>query len=171
MGTEPRTNPRETRYPGARTAGSHLALAALIGRASDAGAVGIACAPIFVPLSELGPTATAFWRLALPVLWLWAEIGNRREAGESAHRISGHRTLLGLTLAGLFFAGDLALWHWSIGFTSVANSTLLVNLAPVFVALGEQLLFGERFAYSSSSAWRWRSRAPFCWWVKISGSG
>src|SRR3712207_5615993 len=116
MGTEPRTNPRETRYPGARTAGSHLALAALIGRASDAGAVGIACAPIFVPLSELGPTATAFWRLALPVLWLWAEIGNRREAGESAHRISGHRTLLGLTLAGLFFAGDLALWHWSIGF-------------------------------------------------------
>jgi hypothetical protein len=48
--------------------GSGLALAALI-----AGAVGIACAPIFVRLSELGPTATAFWRLALalPVVWLW----------------------------------------------------------------------------------------------------
>ena len=129
MGTEPRTNPRETPYPGARTAGSHLALAVLI-----AGAVGIACTPIFVRLSELGPTATAFWRLALalPVLWLWTEIGNRREAGESAHRLSGHRTLLGLTLAGLFFAVDLALWHWSTGFTSVPNSTLLVNLAPVF---------------------------------------
>ncbi|MCA1688455.1 MAG: DMT family transporter [Actinobacteria bacterium] len=113
------------------------------------GAVGIACAPIFVRLSEVGPTATAFWRLslALPILWLWTEIGNRREVAP-APRLSGHRTLLGLTLAGLFFAGDLALWHWSIGFTSVANSTLLVNLAPVFVALGGRFLFGERFAYT-----------------------
>jgi drug/metabolite transporter (DMT)-like permease len=122
--------------------GSGLALAALV-----AGAVGIACAPIFVRLSELGPTATAFWRLALalPVVWLWTEVGRRREAPP---RLSGGRTVLGLVLVGLFFAGDLALWHWSIGFTSVANSTLLVNLAPVFVALGGRLLFGERFAYT-----------------------
>jgi drug/metabolite transporter (DMT)-like permease len=101
-----------------------------------------------VRLSELGPTATAFWRLALalPGLWLWMEVVNRR--GAPAHRLSGRNTLLGLTLSGVFFAGDLALWHWSIGFTSVANSTLLVNLAPVFVALGGRLLFGERFAYA-----------------------
>ena len=63
-----------------------------------------------------------------------------------ARRPSSRRTLLGL--AGVLFAGDLALWHWSIGFTSVANSTLLVNLAPIFVALGGRLLFGERFAYT-----------------------
>jgi drug/metabolite transporter (DMT)-like permease len=97
----------------------------------------------------VGPTATAFWRLALalPVVWLWTEVGRRREATPPP-RLSGARTVLGLVLAGLFFAGDLALWHWSIGFTSVANSTLLVNLAPVFVALGGRLLFGERFAYT-----------------------
>ena len=146
MGTEPRTNPRDTppSSRGATTAGSRLALGALV-----AGAVGIACAPIFVRLSEVGPTATAFWRLALalPFLWLWTEVGNRRETAP-ARRLSGHRTLLVLTLAGVFFAGDLALWHWSIGFTSVANSTLLVNLAPVFVALGGRLLFGERFTYT-----------------------
>ena len=146
MGTEPRTNPRDTpaSSQGATTAGSRLALGALV-----AGAVGIACAPIFVRLSEVGPTATAFWRLALalPFLWLWTEVGNRRETAP-ARRLSGHRTLLALTLAGVFFAGDLALWHWSIGFTSVANSTLLVNLAPVFVALGGHLLFGERFTYT-----------------------
>ena len=28
-----------------------------------------------------------------------------------------------LAAAGLFFAGDLAFWHWSIRFTSVANAT------------------------------------------------
>lgn len=125
-------------------AGSGLALAALV-----LGAVGIACAPIFVRLSEIGPTATAFWRLALalPVVWLWTEVGRRREATPPP-RLSGGRTFLGLVLAGLCFAGDLALWHLSIGFTSVANSTLLVNLAPIFVALGGRLLFGERFAYT-----------------------
>jgi drug/metabolite transporter (DMT)-like permease len=97
----------------------------------------------------VGPTATAFWRLAiaLPIVWLWTEVGRRREVNPSRWP-SGVRTLLGLALAGVFFAGDLALWHWSIGFTSVANSTLLVNLAPVFVALGGRLLFGERFAYA-----------------------
>jgi drug/metabolite transporter (DMT)-like permease len=102
-----------------------------------------------VRLSEIGPTATAFWRLALalPVVWLWTEVGRRREATPPP-RLSGGRTFLGLVLAGLCFAGDLALWHLSIGFTSVANSTLLVNLAPVFVALGGRLLFGERFAYT-----------------------
>ena len=42
-----------------------LALAALL-----AGAAGIAFAPIFVKISEVGPVATAFWRvlLALPIL-------------------------------------------------------------------------------------------------------
>ena len=66
----------------------------------------IACAPIFVRLSELGPTATAFWRLALPLVWLWTEVGRRREVKP---RLSGSRTVLGLVLAGLFFAGDPAL--------------------------------------------------------------
>ena len=47
-------------------------------------------------------------------------------------------------LAGLFFALDLGAWHQSIRLTTVANATLLANLAPVFVALGAFLLFGER---------------------------
>jgi drug/metabolite transporter (DMT)-like permease len=49
-----------------------------------------------------------------------------------------------LWLAGVFFAADLAVWHQSIRFTSVANSTLLANLAPVFVTIGSVWLFGDR---------------------------
>ena len=37
--------------------------------------------------------------------------------------------------AGLFFAADLGVWHFSILYTSVANSTVLANLAPIFVTL------------------------------------
>jgi len=45
----------------------------------------------------------------------------------------------------VFFACDLGAWHLSIVFTSVANATLLANVAPLFVTLGGFLLFRERF--------------------------
>ena len=110
------------------------------------GAAAIAFAPIFVRLSELGPTATAFWRLAfsLPALWLWYGLERRRLASAEPRMPPGDRA--GFVLAGLFFAGDLAVWHWSLRLTSVANATLLPNFAPVFVTLAGFLLFGERFS-------------------------
>jgi drug/metabolite transporter (DMT)-like permease len=115
---------------GART----LALIALL-----AGGCAIAFAPIFVRLSETGPTASAFWRvtLAVPLLWLWTALADRKSR-------SGSTFALPIVLAGIFFAGDLGVWHLSIVFTSVANSTLLANLAPIFVTIGGYLLFRQR---------------------------
>ena len=106
-----------------------------------AGALGIAFAPIFVRWSEVGPVATAFWRmaLALPLLALWASLQPRRAEAPARH--TGIAMAL---LAGLFFAADLAVWHWSIRLTSVANATFLANLAPVAVTLGAWLLLRER---------------------------
>ncbi len=112
------------------------ALAALF-----AGALCIAFAPILVRYSEVGPVATAFWRmaLALPLLALWATLRSR------GADVPGRRADLGMALlAGLFFAADLAVWHWSIRLTSVANATFLANLAPVAVTLGAWLLLRER---------------------------
>ncbi len=48
--------------------------------------------------------------------------------------------------AGLLFAGDLAFWHWSIRYTTVANATLLANFAPIFVTLAGYAFFSERFS-------------------------
>jgi drug/metabolite transporter (DMT)-like permease len=111
-----------------------LAFAALV-----AGAAMIACAPILVRLSDTSPGASAFWRVALsaPALALWAraEPGARRAAPVS---------WTPLVLAGLCFAGDLAAWHVSILYTSVANATLEANFAPVFVTAGAWLLWRER---------------------------
>lgn len=122
---------------------SRFALPALL-----AGAAAIAFAPIFVRLSELGPTATAFHRLllALPVLWLWNALQAHARTATKTVRPATRRDYLGLMAIGLFFTGDLALWHWSIEYTSVANATLLANFAPVFVAFGGYALFGERFS-------------------------
>jgi len=115
-------------------------MAALLG-----GAVGIAFAPIFVRLSELGPSATAFWRLALalPLLGLWTKLEGRRNGPR--RRPSCAADYRRLVVAGLFFAADLAVWHWSIRFTSVANATLLANATPLFVTLAAWLRVGQRF--------------------------
>lgn len=132
-------------------AGAHgaarIALFALL-----AGAVGIAFAPIFVRLSDLGPSAIGFHRvfLSLPVLWLWTEIGARRNTGPTSRttaRVPVNSQWIFAVLSGLFFAADIALWHWSIRLTSVANATLLANFAPVFVALGAWLLLNERISF------------------------
>jgi len=106
-----------------------------------AGAVAIATSALFVKVSEAGPVSTAFWRvfLALPFLWAWALFG-----GRESHRASFARDRRLMIAAGLFFAGDLAVWHWSIVLTSVAYATLLANLAPIFVTLAAWLLFRKR---------------------------
>lgn len=107
------------------------------------GAICIAFAPIFVRLSELGPVATAFYRvlLALPPLYLWMRARQRANPNDKP---ATRREFLILSLAGLFFALDLAVWHWSIKLTSVANATLFANFAPLFVTLGAWVLFRER---------------------------
>lgn len=106
-----------------------------------AGAVAIATSPLFVKVSETGPVATAFWRvaLALPVLWAWLAIEQRRRPGPGGVADRGL-----MLAAGVLFAGDLAVWHWSILLTSVANATLLANLAPIFVTLGVWLFYWRR---------------------------
>lgn len=125
-----------------------IALTALI-----TGAVLIGLAPIFVRLSDVEPIACAFWRLVLawPMLLL---IGHMLPAPQIATPGGGYRLL---ALAGTCFALDLALWHESIRLTSVANATLLANLAPVFVALAARLFWGERvsmrFAAGLLLAW------------------
>jgi drug/metabolite transporter (DMT)-like permease len=108
------------------------------------GAFAIGFAPIFVRLSEVGPAATAFWRLALavPVFWLWLNLEGQ---GPTVSRQPPRADYRWLVAAGLFYAGDLAVWHWSLQFTSVANATLLTNFAPIFVTLGTWLLWGQRF--------------------------
>ncbi|RZO83967.1 MAG: DMT family transporter [Oceanococcus sp.] len=108
------------------------------------GAIGIGFAPICVRMIELEPVASAFWRLALaaPALWLVSAWMARGPDRPKAPR--DRRALLLAVAAGLAFAGDLGVWHYSIVFTSVANATLLANLAPVFIALWSISVLGLR---------------------------
>lgn len=110
------------------------------------GAVTIAFAPILVRLSELGPMATGFHRflLAIPLYWLIAATLPRTEQAEGDETPRSIRDFLLIGMAGLYLAADIMAWHYSIQMTTVANSTLLANVAPVFVVLGGWLLFRTR---------------------------
>lgn len=105
------------------------------------GAVCIGFAPLWVRWSEAGPVATACHRLllALPVLGLWAA----RERPARVHAWS-RADRWWVVAAGALFALDLGAWHLSIRLTTVANATLLANLAPVFVTLGAWIFLDER---------------------------
>lgn len=114
---------------------NRLALAALV-----VGGAAIGGSPIFVRLSEVGPMATAFWRVALALIPIFI-VSFMKKTGPKPQSLSDYALL---ALPGLMLALDLAAWHLSLTMTSVANATLLANLAPVFVTLIAVLFFKAR---------------------------
>lgn len=106
------------------------------------GASCIGFSGVFVRFADVGPAAAGFWRMAfaLPVLAAWTALEGRRNGAEGARP----GAMLPIALAGLAFGFDVVLYNASIGFTSIANASLLGNLSPVGVILGGWLLFGEK---------------------------
>lgn len=114
-------------------AGSHALLALAVG------AVAMGASPIFVRAADVGPFASAFWRvcLALPLLWAWDRWESRTAAARAPFWSST------AVLAGALFAGDLFFWHLAITHTTVANATFFATTAPIWVVLGAWLMRSE----------------------------
>lgn len=113
--------------------------------------VALSLAAIFIKLSEreLGPFATIFNRfwVAYLVLWVWHEWQQITVAADSVSEPLEYTRFdqLWLVAAALMFWGCIALWAWSLTQTTVANSTLLHNLTPLFTTLGGWLLLNQHF--------------------------
>lgn len=105
------------------------------------GATLIGFAPIFVKWSDLSPAAITFWRmlLALPLLTGFNYVINKK----IFFRAKSKKTIFYTALASLAFTTDLTLWHYSMNITSVANATIIVNSAPIFVALLAFIFYKE----------------------------
>jgi drug/metabolite transporter (DMT)-like permease len=117
---------------------------ALVFAALLLGGMAIGFAGIFMRLSDVNPVASAFWRMALaaPILWAWA-FAVRGQDEAAGKRTDFTRALL---LAGIYFAGDMGIWHLSLHYTTVANATLLSNFAPIFIALWMWIAHRVRFS-------------------------
>lgn len=105
-----------------------------------AGACIIGTVPILVRLTETGPAAAGFWRMLLAVPLLLPFLRRKSDRPTPSTALPDW-SLIG---AGLFFAGDLAFWHYGIGFTSIANATVLANLTPIVVTLVAWFIYREK---------------------------
>ena len=108
------------------------------------GAMLIGFAPIFVKWSMLSSSAIAFYRmfLAIPFLFILNYGVNRR----LSFKVNNKSTILYAAFASLAFTTDLTLWHFSMTITSVSNATIIVNSAPIFVAILSFILFKEKLS-------------------------
>jgi drug/metabolite transporter (DMT)-like permease len=146
--------------PGARAV--RYAFPALI-----AGNLVLALGPWMVRLTDVGPVASGFWRLALAIPFLALLAWRQQEKREPPPW-----SLVAIVAAGgLFLAVDLAAWHVGIGLTKLANASLFGNassfilviygfvilrrlpravqtLALLFAAAGAALLMGSSYELS-----------------------
>lgn len=107
------------------------------------GVIAVSASAIFVKFSEAPSGVIAFYRLLFSVL-LMLPVFLMKYVKELA-LISG-RDWLYATLAGVFLAFHFILWFESLNYTSVASSTVLVTLQPLFAFVGTFLFFKERFS-------------------------
>lgn len=102
------------------------------------GAAMISFAPVFVRLTTVPPTTSAFYRTLIGGFMLLAVLRIRGE-----RLWSGRGAFLALFAAGLCFAVDLWAWHRSIWFVGPGLATLLANFQVFCLALAGVLFFGE----------------------------
>lgn len=98
---------------------------------------------IFTKFADAPPLVIAFYRLSFTVLMLLpaAYVTGRHEIKNLKAK-----DLLPAVLSGVFLALHFAVWVTSLNYTSVASSTVLVSMHPLFVIIGAQLLFQEKIS-------------------------
>lgn len=118
--------------PASPNARAYLALAG--------GVLFIGFAPIFIKLAGTTGDVVGAYRLVIAAAVLAVPAALKVRRGEA--RLP-RRALGWALLAGAAFATDLAVWGTAVLLTTASTATFLGNTAPVWVALGAWLLFGE----------------------------
>lgn len=106
------------------------------------GATAISFAPLFVRWSYVDGTATAFWRLALA--WPVFALLSHHQRNDRPVRPANARWWWPY-VPGVLFGINTTIWAWSILYSTIANATLIPNLAPIPVTIVAWYLFGEKF--------------------------
>ena len=107
----------------------------------------ISFSSVFVGLSSVPSTVSAFYRVAiggvvLAGLWLLRRARFSRAPTPWAL----------LAAAAVFFALDLGFWHRAIDFVGPGLSTLLASLQVFFMAAAGRVLFGQRLTWAQLAA-------------------
>ncbi len=108
------------------------------------GVFALSTSAIFVKLAGAPSSITAFYRLFFALLFLLPLLFLDKAYWQDLRSLSRRQWQTGL-LSGLFLAIHYILWFESLNYTSVASSTVIVTLQPLFSFVGSYFLFKERF--------------------------
>ncbi|RYL95927.1 DMT family transporter [Sporolactobacillus sp. THM7-4] len=104
----------------------------------------ISTSAIFVKLSSAPAPIIAFYRMAFSALILLPFIFMGKSLNEL--RLMPWKQWLWSILSGIFLAVHYILWFESLRFTSIASSTVIVTLQPIFAFIGGYFLYAERLS-------------------------
>ncbi len=110
------------------------------------GVLSVSASAIFVKLSTAESGTIAFYRMFLSVLIMLPLFlkNNLHELKENRSR-----DWVFSTIAGILLAFHFILWFESLRYTSVASSTVLVTLQPLFAIFGTYFFFKEKITLKS----------------------
>lgn len=121
--------------------GTHAALSpAVVGAGLVLGVAAVSTAAVLIRIADAPALAIAFWRCAGGAAAL-APFAVRARRGNVAPLDTGQRRAL--VAAGAFLALHFGLFVSSLSYTSVAASSVLVAMSPLFVGLGAALFLRE----------------------------
>ncbi len=110
------------------------------------GVISVSLSAIFVKLSSAESAVIAFYRMLFSVL-IMSPVFLLKYKSEL--KLLQKRDWLFSIVAGVFLAFHFILWFESLNYTSVASSTVLVTLQPIFAFIGTYLFFKEKVAFQS----------------------
>ena len=103
------------------------------------GIISISIFPVLVKWAPVSGITSAFYRmffgfiLLLPYV-LWSK----------KFRLPARELWLPISICGIIFATDIAVWNLSIHYSNATQATLLTNLSPVWVGIGSLVFLADR---------------------------
>lgn len=122
------------------------------------GVISVSASAIFVKLCSAPSGVIAFYRLLFTVLFMLPVF--LKKYLPEVLKIT-RKDLLFSIAAGILLAFHFILWFESLNYTSVASSTVLVTMQPLFAFIGTYLFFKEKLT----------GKAAVCGIIAIGGSG
>lgn len=110
------------------------------------GVLMVSSSAIFVKLSSAEAGVIAFYRMFFSVCIMLPAFFRRSK--KELRMITRNDWIYSL-FAGIFLAFHFILWFESLNYTSVASSTVLVTLQPLFAFVGAFLFFNEKYSFRS----------------------
>lgn len=111
------------------------------------GVISVSASAIFVKLCSSPSGVIAFYRLLFSVIFMLPIFLSKKYISEL--RLITKKDWLFSMVAGVLLAFHFILWFESLNYTSVASSTVLVTLQPIFAFIGTYFFFKERLSFKA----------------------